>query len=218
MIKTYKEQGRRSEIQQALKQLEKAFKHLRPKLPKDLCYLENNYKDDYLHDMKICQEYAQLNRYNVGRIIVEDVINSMISKKLKYDKLEKIESIHNYINFNDNIIRKGAISAYKDEVVIMPMNMRDGSLICVGRGNEDWNNSAPHGAGRLMSRSKAKDNISMSDYIESMEGIYSTSITESTIDESPMSYKPMQEIIANIKDTVDIIKIIKPIYNFKSSN
>ena len=217
IIREYKEQGRKQEIQSALKNLEKEYETNKPKLPKELCYLEGKYKDDYLHDMKICQEYATLNRETIAKIIVEKVINPMLNEKLEFNNINKFETIHNYINFKDNIIRKGAISAYKGEKVIIPMNMRDGSLICIGKGNKDWNYSAPHGAGRIMSRRKAKESLNIEDYINSMNNIYTTSVNQSTIDEAPMVYKPMEEIIENIKDTVDIIKIIKPIYNFKAS-
>ena len=217
IIHEYKEQGRKQEIQSALKELEKEYEIKKPKLPKELCYLEDKYKDDYLHDMKICQEYATLNRETIAKIIIEKVINPMLNEKLEFNNIDKFETIHNYINFKDNIIRKGAISAYEGEKVIIPMNMRDGSLICIGKGNEDWNNSAPHGAGRIMSRGKAKENLNIEDYIKSMDGIYTTSVNQSTIDEAPMVYKNPQEIIENIKDTVDIINIIKPIYNFKAS-
>ncbi len=187
------------------------------KIPKELCYLEGTYKDDYLHDMKICQEYAILNRETIAINIIENVINTMLTEKLDYTKLEKFHTIHNYINFEDNIVRKGAISAKKDEIVIIPINMRDGSIIAKGKGNENWNNSAPHGAGRIMSRSKAKAKVSLKEYKETMKNIYSSSVCESTIDESPFAYKPMKEIITNTKDTIEIIKIIKPIYNFKAS-
>lgn len=221
IIKTYKEQGKRKEIQSTLKELEKQYKELSPKIPKELCYLEGKYREDYLHDMKICQEYAILNRERIAFNIVECVINPMLIDsdecRLPLVVLDKFQTIHNYLNFEDNIIRKGAVSAYKGEKLIIPMNMRDGSLICIGKGNPDWNYSAPHGAGRIMSRGKAKQNLNLNDYKKSMEGIYTTSVNDSTIDEAPMVYKPMQEIIDNIKDTVDIIKIIKPIYNFKSS-
>lgn len=212
-----KEQGRKKEIQNALKEMEHEYKLRNPSLPKDLCYLTNEYKDNYLHDMKICQEYAILNRETIAKNIIEKVINPMLLDKINYDKIDKFQTVHNYINFKDNIVRKGAISAYEGEKVIIPMNMRDGSLICIGKGNPNWNYSAPHGAGRIMSRGKAKENINIQEYINSMEGIYTTSVNESTIDESPMVYKPMEEIIENIQDTVDIIKQIKPIYNFKAS-
>ena len=131
--------------------------------------------------------------------------------------MDWFETIHNYISFEDNIVRKGAIKANKGEKVIIPMNMRDGSLICIGKGNADWNNSAPHGAGRIMSRIKAKETYSLDEFKKSMKGIYSTSVSEGTIDEAPFVYKPMQEIISNIQDTVEVQKIIKPIYNFKAN-
>ena len=212
-----KKQGRKQEIQLALKELEKEYKIKKPKLPKELCYLENEYRNNYLHDMKICQEYAILNRETIAKIIVEKVINPMLDNKLSFNNIDKFESVHNYINFEDNIIRKGAISAYKGEKLIIPINMRDGSLICIGKGNSDWNNSAPHGAGRIMSRGKAKENLNMEDYINSMNGVYTTSVNQSTIDEAPMVYKPIEEIMENIKDTAEIINVIKPIYNFKAS-
>ncbi|HEY8362121.1 MAG TPA: RtcB family protein [Tissierellaceae bacterium] len=181
------------------------------KYPKDLCFLTGAYREKYLHDMKICQEYASLNRKTIAEII----ITSLLKKTL--DEFNYFETVHNYIDFRDNIIRKGAISAYKGEKVIIPINMRDGSIIAVGKGNPDWNYSAPHGAGRIMSRNMAKDELTLEKFKKSMEGIYSTSINKHTLDEAPFAYKSMEEIIENIKDTVDIIKIIKPIYNFKAS-
>lgn len=210
IIKKYKEQGRKSEIQQALKDLEKEYKNNNPNLPKDLCYLEGKYREMYLHDMKICQEYASLNRCYIARTILLNMGMQIYQKHF--------ETIHNYISFEDNIVRKGAISAKKGEKVLIPINMRDGSIIAVGKGNEDWNNSAPHGAGRIMSRMKAKETFKLDDFKESMKGIYTTSVVEETIDEAPFVYKPMQEIIDNIQDTVEIQKIIKPIYNFKAKN
>ena len=209
IIKTYKEQGRKSEIQEAIKELHRNFKQLKPKLPLDLCYLEGKYSEEYLYDMKICQEYAVLNRETIARNIIEKIINPQLKEQLIYDELDKFESVHNYINFNDNIIRKGAISAYKDEKVIIPINMRDGCIIGVGKENEDWNYSAPHGAGRVMSRSKAKELLNMDKYIDDMKNIYTTSVNLNTIDEAPEAYKTMDEIIDNIKDTVDIVTIIK---------
>lgn len=158
-------------------------------------------------DMKLAQEHAKINRETIAKQI------------LKYAKLTPVESfdtIHNYIDVDNMILRKGSISAQAGEKVIIPMNMRDGSLICVGKGNADWNYSAPHGAGRILSRSKAKDTISMTEYQESMKGIYTTSVNKGTIDESPFVYKPIEEIMENIKDTVEIIDIIKPVYNFKA--
>ena len=207
LIITYKEQGRKNEIQQAIKELEEEYRNNKPELPKELCYLTGEYREDYLHDMQICQEYASLNR----KTIAVEILNNygVIAER-------KFETIHNYINFEDNIVRKGAIKADKGEKVIIPINMRDGSIIAIGKGNNDWNNSAPHGAGRLMSRIKAKETIKLEDYQDSMKGIYSTSIAESTIDEAPFAYKSMQEIIDNTQDTIKIEKIIKPIYNFKA--
>ena len=209
IIKTYKEQGRKKEIQSALKQLEMKYKENKPELPDDLCYLTGEYREDYLHDMKICQEYASLNR----KYIALEILN-----KYGIVAMRKFETIHNYINFEDNIVRKGAIRANKGERVIIPINMRDGSIIAIGKGNEDWNNSAPHGAGRIMSRIQAKKTFQLDEFVKSMEGIYTTSVVEETLDEAPFVYKPMQEIIDNIKDTVEIERIIKPIYNFKAKN
>lgn len=214
LIKTYKSQGKTKEIQSALKELEKEYKLNTPSLPKELCYLTDKYREDYLHDMDICQKYAAINRNTIARIILTHINNTTLPETYLNNSFD---TIHNYINVEDNIVRKGAISARQNEKVIIPMNMRDGSLICIGKGNPEWNYSAPHGAGRIMSRGKAKENINMEEYIKSMEGIYTTSVNEFTIDEAPMAYKPMEEIMENIKDTVDIVKHIKPIYNFKSS-
>ena len=160
--------------------------------------------------MDICQEYATINRNTMANII----LNKMFDKGL--DDFENFTTIHNYINFKDNIIRKGSVSAYKGEKLIIPINMRDGSIIAIGKGNEEWNYSAPHGAGRVMSRTKAKENVTLEEFEKSMEGIYTTSVSEATIDESPMAYKSLEDIINNIDDTVEIINIIKPIYNFKA--
>ena len=230
IIKTYKEEGRRAEIQEALKKLEKEYKGNKPSLPNELCYLEGKYRKMYLHDMKICQEYASLNRLHIAERILSCYFDDKVLIAPKVDEhcgvmiLDKFndkrwfETIHNYISFEDNIVRKGAISAKKGEKVLIPINMRDGSIIAEGKGNEDWNNSAPHGAGRIMSRHKAKEIFKLEEFKESMKGIYSTSVVENTIDEAPFVYKPIQEIIDNIKDTVEIVKIIKPIYNFKAKN
>ena len=223
IIKTYKEQGKKTEIQKALKELKEEYKQNKPNLPNDLCYLEGKYREMYLHDMKICQEYASKNRFYIAREILKNyfIFSEFTLIFNNYDDLinrSSFETIHNYISFEDNIVRKGAIRANKGERVIIPINMRDGSIIAVGKGNEDWNNSAPHGAGRIMSRMKAKEMFNLEEFKESMKDIYSTSVVEETIDEAPFAYKPMQEIIDNIKDTVEIEKIIKPIYNFKAKN
>ena len=208
-IKEYKEQGRQQEIQQKLIKIHKKYEG-KTKLPKDLCYLEGQLRKDYLHDMKICQEFACKNR----ELIATKIINKL---GLYLFIEEHFETIHNYIDFEDNIIRKGSIKANKGKKVIIPMNMRDGCIIGIGKGNEDWNCSAPHGAGRTMSRNMAKEKLSMEEYKNSMKNIYTTSVNEETIDEAPMVYKPMEEIIEYIKDTVDVVKIIKPIYNFTAS-
>ena len=230
-IKTYKEQGRKSEIQKALKELEAEYKQNKLNLPNELCYLTGKYREMYLHDMKICQSYASLNRRHIAIQILKKYFDikenetfrlalagEVTTCDLKEWEFRGFETIHNYISFEDNIVRKGAIRARKGERVIIPINMRDGSIIAIGKGNEDWNNSAPHGAGRLMSRKKAKEMFKLEEFKESMKDIYSTSVVEETIDEAPFVYKPMQEIIENIKDTVEIEKIIKPIYNFKAKN
>ena len=220
LIETYKKQGKKLEIQKAIKELEKEYKNNKPNLPKDLCYLEGKYRDMYLHDMKICQEYASLNRLQIAKEILMNYFQLTYAPEIDYPPImnNRFETIHNYISFEDNIVRKGAISAHKGEKVIIPINMRDGSIIAIGKGNNDWNQSAPHGAGRIMSRMKAKNIFQLEDFVKSMEGIYTTSISEETIDEAPFVYKPIQEIIDNIQDTVEILKIIKPIYNFKSKN
>lgn len=220
IINTYKEQGKKSEIQKALKELEKEYKQNKPELPNELCYLTGKYREKYLHDMKICQEYASLNRLQIAKEILMNYFQLTFVPEIEYPPVmnDSFETIHNYISFEDNIVRKGAIRANKGERVIIPINMRDGSIIAVGKGNEDWNNSAPHGAGRLMSRHKAKEMFKLEEFKKAMADIYSTSVLEETIDEAPFVYKPMQEIIDNIKDTVEIEKIIKPIYNFKAKN
>ena len=238
LIKKYKEQGRKQEIQSALMKLKEKYKIDHKKIPKDLAYLEGQYREDYLHDMKICQEFAKDNRLCIAKQILcnyfqlpyyEGYKSVRLRKKAMstcdwytQDMIERdfwyFETIHNYISFEDNIVRKGAISAKKGEMVLIPMNMRDGCIIGVGKGNDDWNQSAPHGAGRIMSRMKAKETFNLDEYKESMKDVYTTSVNEDTIDEAPFVYKPMQEIIDNISDTVDIIKIIKPIYNFKASD
>ena len=205
IIATFKEMGKQTEISKALKELKQKYNG-KLKMPRDLCYIEGDDKDDYLHDMRICQQWATMNRYNMIKIITD--------KFGGYDTIH--ETRHNYVG-DDNVVRKGAISAYKDEIVLIPMNMRDGCLIAKGKGNEDWNNSAPHGAGRIMSRMEARKNLDLEDYKKSMNGIFTTSLSEQTIDEAPMVYKPMQEIIDCIQDTVEIIKIIKPVYNFKAN-
>ena len=172
-----------------------------------LAYLEGQLFDDYLHDMAIIQQYADVNR---------KAIMKELEKRVKFKIAEQFATVHNYIDLDMMILRKGAISAKKGERVLIPMNMRDGSLICIGKGNADWNHSAPHGAGRIMSRTAAKKSITLTQFEKSMKGIYSSTVNRSTLDEAPFAYKPMDEIIANIGDTADIVKTIKPLYNFKS--
>lgn len=186
------------------------YKGLEPKYPRDLCFLTGKYRDQYLHDMKICQEYASLNRQTMAGKIIEGLFNK------KLNDFSWFETVHNYINFKDNIIRKGAISAYEGEKVLIPINMRDGSILGIGKGNPDWNYSAPHGAGRLLSRTEAKETLNLEEFKDSMKGIYSTSVGKSTLDESPQAYKPIEEILGSLEETVEVIDIIKPIYNFKA--
>ena len=214
LIQDYKKQGRSKEIQKALKDIQRNFTPVKLGIPKELCYLTGKYREDYLHDMKICQHFAEINR----NVIANQIIKNLFGCNLTDKNFLMFQTVHNYIEHNTNMVRKGAISAKAEERVLIPINMRDGCIIGIGKGNEDWNYSAPHGAGRLMSRSKAKEQISMEEYTNSMKGIYTTSVNCATIDESPMVYKPIDEIIENIQDTVKIEKIIKPIYNYKASN
>ena len=213
IIAKCKAEGRERDIQAELAKL--ASKHS-SNVPKDLCYLEGKDRDDYLDDMKICQHFAKLNREFIAYRIISGM-NWLYTYRVDKLVIDWFHTIHNYIELETNMVRKGAISAKKGEKVLIPINMRDGSLLCIGKGNDDWNYSAPHGAGRIMSRNKARESISMESFRESMTGVYTTSVCESTIDESPMAYKPMDELISNIKDTVDIVDILKPVYNFKAS-
>ena len=164
--------------------------------------------EQYIHDMKIVQRYAELNR----QAMMDEIVKGM-----KVHVVEQFTTIHNYIDTDAMILRKGAVSAGKEEKLIIPINMRDGSLICIGKGNDDWNQSAPHGAGRLMSRSAAKESFTVSEFRSQMSGIYTTSVNKDTLDECPMAYKGMDDIVNNIGDTVDISHVIKPIYNYKAS-
>ena len=207
-IEEYKAAGKRSEIQSVLWHMRKNHHEEEPELPKELCYLEGDRREDYLHDMRICQKWAILNRRLISLLLMKFFPEAQV--------IGEFESVHNYIS-DDNIIRKGAVSAASGEKCIIPLNMRDGSLICTGKGNVDWNCSAPHGAGRILSRTQAYERISMDDFESSMSGIYSESINDFTRDESPMVYKPAEEIISNIDDTVNIDTIIRPIFNFKAS-
>lgn len=207
-IDEYKAAGRRAELQAVVKEMRKQSRGAEPSLPADLCYVEGEARGQYLHDMRLCQRWAVLNRKLISLLLMKFFPDVAV--------LDEFESVHNYIS-DDNIIRKGSISAAVGEKCIIPLNMRDGSLLCTGKGNPEWNCSAPHGAGRVLSRTQAYEKITMADFEASMTGIYSESVTESTRDESPMVYKPASEIIANIGDTVSIDAIIRPIFNFKAS-
>ena len=208
LIRTYKEQGRASEIQAALKELRwEAYKAEDP-MPDDLCYLSGKFLEDYLHDVEICQAFAKRNRELMAEILCE---------KAGLTPGESFHTIHNYIDTDEMILRKGAIAAHKGEKVLIPINMRDGSVLAVGKGNPDWNFSAPHGAGRIMSRTAAKQNLDLDEYRREMKGIYTTSVNEATLDEAPMAYKSLSDIIDVIQESVDVIEVLKPIYNFKAN-
>jgi len=202
VIAELKKQGRQAEIEAEVKKINIG------KVDRVLAICESTLFDDYLHDMAIVQRYAELNR----KAIVKE-----LQKRIKFKIAEQFTTIHNYIDLDSMILRKGAISAKLGERMLIPMNMRDGSLICIGKGNEDWNCSAPHGAGRIMSRMAAKGSITLTQFEKAMAGIYSSTVNKSTIDEAPFAYKPMEEIIANIGDTADIVKTIRPVYNFKAT-
>ena len=208
IIRTYKESGRKTEIQSTLKQMEKEWQAKEPTMPRALCYLYDTFMEDYLHDIDICQKFAKRNREKMAEILLEET--GIIGG-------EAFHTIHNYIDVEEKILRKGSVSAKAGEKILIPINMRDGSLLCIGKGNEDWNCSAPHGAGRLMSRTAAFERLTMEEYTAQMAGIYTTCVNTSTLDESPMAYKNMDEIIANIEPTAEIVKRIKPIYNFKAA-
>lgn len=208
LIDSYKAQGRRKEIQAALKELDDGFESRPLDAPPDLCWLYGTYLDDYLHDVAICQNFAMRNR---ERILIE------LLSLTGLDASSVFHTVHNYIDTGEMILRKGAIAAHEGEKVLIPLNMRDGSIIAVGKGSEEWNCSAPHGAGRVLSRTNAKATLSMDDYRTAMEGIYSTSVKESTLDEAPAAYKPIEDIIGPIAEAVDILDVMKPIYNFKAS-
>jgi len=209
IIKTYKEAGKRAEIQKALKFLEKEYKAQNPDVPEDLCWLYGSFLEDYLFDVEICQQFAKRSREKMAEIILG---------RTKMTAIESFHTIHNYIDTKEMILRKGSIAAHKGEKLLIPINMRDGSVLALGKGNPDWNYSAPHGAGRLMSRKKAKETLSIEAYQNAMKDIYTTSVNENTLDEAPMAYKSLEAIIEDIKDSVEIIDIMKPVYNFKASD
>ncbi len=208
LIRTLKEQGRKGEIQQALKNLKWEKYNGEPDMPADLCYLEGKYLEDYLHDVEICQRFARRNREKMAEVLLE---------RTGMSGSNAFHTIHNYIDTEEMILRKGAIAARQGEKVLIPINMRDGSVLAVGKGNPEWNYSAPHGAGRVLSRTMAKKSLSMEEYQETMKGVYTTSVNESTLDEAPMAYKSLADIIDVIRESVDVIDVMKPIYNFKAS-
>ncbi len=204
LIARLKAEGKEKTIQKSIKSLKNTKT---TSIPKQLAYVEGDLFDMYIHDMKIVQHFAELNR----QAMVDEIIKGM---KLSVE--EQFTTIHNYIDTKNMILRKGAVSAEEGETLLIPINMRDGSLICTGKGNADWNCSAPHGAGRLMSRGEAKQSFTVSEFKKQMEGIYTTSVGKNTLDECPMAYKGMEDIVGNIGDTAEIKKIIKPVYNFKA--
>lgn len=203
-IKRLKQEGREKDIESEVKKIKM------PAIPKGLEYLDRIDFRNYLHDMIIMQEYARMNREEIAEVILRKM-------SLHPAKHGSFHTVHNYIDIVPMILRKGAVSAEKYEILVIPINMRDGTLLCKGKGNSDWNYSAPHGAGRLMSRSQARAKVSLFEFEESMKDVWTTSVSQFTIDESPMAYKPIDEILENIKDTVEVIDIIKPLYNFKAS-
>lgn len=209
IIRTYKEQGRRKEIQAALKELHFEVYEGQPSMPADLCYLSGKYLEDYLHDVEICQRFARRSREKMAEIILE---------RTGMTGGEAFHTIHNYIDTEEMILRKGAIAAHAGEKVLIPINMRDGSVLAVGKGNPEWNYSAPHGAGRIMSRTKAKNELDLDEYRKAMAGVYTTSVNEYTLDEAPMAYKSLEDIIDVIRESVDVVDVMKPIFNFKASD
>lgn len=208
LIERLKVEGRDTEIQAALKELEREYKAKKAEFPEDLCWLYGPSLEDYLHDIELCQRFAKKNRENMAKILLE---------RTGMTALEPFHTIHNYIDTDEMMLRKGAISAKKGEKVLIPINMRDGAIIAIGKGNSEWNFSAPHGAGRLMSRAKAREKIDMAAYKASMEGIYTSSVSEKTLDEAPMAYKSLDDIVSVIDETVEILEIVKPVYNFKAA-
>ena len=209
LIAKYKAEGRRTEIQAAIEALVKEFRETEPDIPADLCFLSGKYLGDYLHDVEICQRFACRSRELMAEILTDRA--GLIGR-------DGFHTIHNYIDTKEMILRKGAIAAHQGEKVLIPINMRDGSVLAVGKGNPEWNYSAPHGAGRIMSRTQAKQTLNLEEYRAAMEGIYTTSVNAGTLDEAPMAYKSLKDIIGVIRDSVDVIEVLKPIYNFKADD
>ena len=209
IIRTYKADGRQKDIQSTLKALDKQYQEKELAVPEDLCWLYGSFLEDYLHDVAICQQFARRNREKMAEILLA---------RTGMTGDDAFHTVHNYIDTDEMILRKGAIAAHKGERVLIPINMRDGSVLAVGRGNADWNFSAPHGAGRVMSRKTAYATLSLEAYSAAMEGIYTTSVNAFTLDEAPMAYKRLEDIIDVIQDSVDVIEVIQPVYNFKASD
>ena len=208
LVEEYKATGRRGEIQAALKQLKLQYDRSQAAIPDDLCFLYGTFLEDYLHDVVICQRFARRNRELMAQILLS---------RTGMCGTDGFHTIHNYIDTDEMILRKGAIAAHEGEKVLIPINMRDGSVLAIGKGNPEWNFSAPHGAGRLMSRKKARESLDLKEYEETMKGIYTTSVSAQTIDEAPMAYKSLEDIIDVIRESVDVIDVMKPVYNFKAS-
>lgn len=206
IIQEYKAAGRRKEIQAALKAI--SWNMRETTIPEDLCFLYGTYFKDYLADVEICQQFARRNREKIAEVLLA---------RTGLTGTDAFHTIHNYIDTDEMILRKGAIAAHKGEKVLIPINMRDGSVLAVGKGNPEWNYSAPHGAGRIMSRKKAKETLNLDEYRKEMRGVYTTSVNEATLDEAPMAYKSLEDIIDVIQDTVEVIDVMKPIYNFKAN-
>ncbi len=206
LIREMKEQGRASEIDDTLRRLRQSAGPV--DVPRELAWVEGELFDDYIHDMRIVQRFAVLNR----KAMTDVILNG-----LGLTRVEEFTTIHNYIDTDTMILRKGSVSAKAGEKLLIPINMRDGSLVCVGKGNEEWNCSAPHGAGRLMSRKSARDSLSLEEYRQQMQNVFSTCVNKSTLDESPMAYKPLEEIMEQIGPTAEILERIRPVYNFKAS-
>ena len=206
LIAEYKAAGRLDEIQAALQELVWSAKE--KTIPDDLCYVYGQYLEDYLHDVEICQRFARRNRELMAEILL---------RRTDLSALDAFHTVHNYIDTDERILRKGAIAAHAGERVLIPINMRDGSVLAVGKGNPEWNYSAPHGAGRILSRGKAKEQLSLEEYRREMAGVYTTSVNEATLDEAPMAYKRLEDIIDVIRESVDVIEVLKPVYNFKAN-
>ena len=206
LIAEYRATGRSKEIQAALKALHSRYR--KDAMPEDLCYLYGTRLEDYLHDVEVCQRFARLNREKMAKMILEET---------GLEALDAFHTIHNYIDTEERILRKGAIAAHEGEKVLIPINMRDGSVLGVGKGNPDWNYSAPHGAGRVLSRRAAKEKLDLEEYRREMAGVYTTSVSEATLDEAPMAYKSLSDIMEPIGESVHVLEVLKPIYNFKAN-